>query len=244
MYVAESYNQEDAILSNNSAILYHPLSCYYCPVEFYCISNSTLSGVGDLVLPDGSIIHSDSSGLSVERLPFSTLHIQVSNSLAATGLYTCKLPDSNGNTLETTIGLYNGTLGKLTCVSYLCVITIITIIPCIGPPSINVLRSGYTDLTMDADSPAFVEVDCYTMHFPPTTVTWKRDGMEIDLCSKHYQTEQIVVDRINSHYRNILLIQNVFDIIGNHTFTCEIQNSAGSTYHGVTIDLPGTVILS
>ena len=117
-------------------------------------------------------------------------------------------------------------------------------IPYIGPPSINVLRSGYTDLTMGADSPAFVEVECYTMHFPPTTITWKRDGMDIDLSSNYYQRAQIVVDRINSHYRNTLLIQNVFDIIGNHTFTCEIQNSAGSTYHSVTIDLPGTLVLS
>ena len=117
MHVAESYNQEDTILSNNSATLYHPPSCFYCRVKFYCISNSTLSGVGDLVLPDGSIHHTDSSGLSVERLPFSTLHVQVSNSQPVTGLFTCRLPDSNGNTLETTIGLYNGTLSKLICVA-------------------------------------------------------------------------------------------------------------------------------
>ena len=124
MHVAESYDKEDTILSNNSAILYHPPSCSDCLVEFYCISNSTLSGIGDLVLPDGSIVHTDSSGLSVERLPFSTLHIQVSNSQAVTGLYTCRLPDSNGNSLETTIGLYNRTLGEFTCVSHLCVTTI------------------------------------------------------------------------------------------------------------------------
>ena len=124
MHVAESYDKEDTILSNNSAILHHPPSCYDCLVEFYCISNSTLSGIGDLVIPDGSIHHTDSSGLSVERLPFSTLHIQVSNSLAVTGLYTCRLPDSNGNSLETTIGLYNRTLGEFTCVSHLCVTTI------------------------------------------------------------------------------------------------------------------------
>ena len=106
------------------------------------------------------------------------------------------------------------------------------------------LRSGYTDLTMDADSPAFVEVECYTMNFPPTTVTWKRDGVEIDISRNFYQTAQTIVDRINSHYRNFLLIQNVFEIMGNHTFACEIQNSAGSTYYSVNFDFPGTVILS
>ena len=115
VYVAESYDHEDVIVANNSAVLYHPGSCLNCPVVFYCFSNSTSSGVGELILPDGTTHHhnTDSSQLLVERLPFSTLRVQVSNSQPITGLFTCRLPDSNGNTMETTIGLYNGTLGKL-----------------------------------------------------------------------------------------------------------------------------------
>ena len=113
VYVAESYNHEDVIVANNSAVLYHPGSCLNCPVVFYCFSNSTSSGVGELVLPDGTTHHdTNSSQLSVERLPFATLRVQVSNSQPITGLFTCRLPDSNGNTMETTIGLYSGTVGK------------------------------------------------------------------------------------------------------------------------------------
>ena len=114
VYVAESYDHEDVIMANNSAGLYHPGSCLNCPVVFYCFSNSMSSGVGELILPGGTTHHdTDSSQLLVERLPFSTLRVQVSNSQPITGLFTCRLPDSNGNTMETTIGLYSGTVGKL-----------------------------------------------------------------------------------------------------------------------------------
>ena len=114
VYVAKSYDHEDVIVANNSAVLYHPGSCLNCPVVFYCFSNFTSSGVGELILPDGTTHHhnTDSSQLLVKRLPFSTLRVQVSNSQPITGLFTCRLPDSNGNTMETTIGLYSGTVGK------------------------------------------------------------------------------------------------------------------------------------
>ena len=113
----------------------------------------------------------------------------------------------------------------------------------LGPPSVNVVLSGYTDYTKDPDSPFLAIVECYTMNSPPTTVTWKRDGVKIDVqTDPHYETLQVVVDRINSHYRSILLIRSVLEIMGNHTFMCEIQNSGGSTYHSVTIDTSGILI--
>ena len=93
---------------------------------------------------------------------------------------------------------------------------------------------------MDPDSPFVVIVECYTMNSPPTIVTWKRDGVEIDVMGDHYNTLQIAVDRVNYHYRNILLIKSVLGIMGEHTFTCEIENSGGSTYHSIDIDIPGT----
>ena len=115
--------------------------------------------------------------------------------------------------------------------------------PCLGPTSINMLESGYNDLTMDPDdSSVFATVECYTMSSPPTIVTWKRDGVEVDVRSSDYSTLQVAVDRINSHYRNILLVQSILEIMGNHTFTCEIENIGGSTYHSVAIDIPGVLI--
>ena len=110
-YVVDSYDQEDTILANNSAILHHPWSCLGCSVEFYCFSNSSLSEVGEVVFPDGTT-HTKSIQPMVERLPFATLRVQVSNSQPMTGVFTCRLPDSNGNILETSISLFNGTIGK------------------------------------------------------------------------------------------------------------------------------------
>ena len=72
MYVAESFAMED-ILVNNSAILYHPLNCSDCVVEFYCLSNSTLCDVGEVVLPDGTTTHSSEMQPSVERLSFCSI---------------------------------------------------------------------------------------------------------------------------------------------------------------------------
>ena len=112
-----------------------------------------------------------------------------------------------------------------------------------GQPRINALLSAYTDLTMDADSPALARLECHTMDSPPTTVTWKRDGVAIDAGSSEYKALQIVVDRENSHYRNILYIVGAFEIMGSHNFTCEIENIAGSTTHTIAIDIPGIILI-
>ena len=106
VYVAKSMNREDVILANNSAILYDSPTCSGCVTEFYCLSNSTLSGVGEVVFPDGTVHTTD----SVERLAFSTLRVQLSNSQPTTGIFTCRLPDTNGNILEASIGLYSTTI--------------------------------------------------------------------------------------------------------------------------------------
>ena len=74
------------------------------------------------------------------------------------------------------------------------------------------------------------------MDSPPTTVTWKRDGVAVDAGSIEYKALQIVVDRENSHY---LYIVGAFEIMGSHNFTCEIEYIAGSTNHTIAIDIPG-----
>jgi hypothetical protein len=215
LYVVSSDNAKEEIVANNSLVFRYPPTCSGCSVEFYCFSNSTISGVGEVVFPDGTTRNSDHF---VERLPFSTLRVQVPNN-SASGLHTCSMPDSNGNILEASIGLYSRSI--------------------IGP-AINILLSGYSDLTKDDQTAALARVECYTTGSPPTTVIWKRDGAVIDAKSSRYDTLQIATDRRHSHFRNILLINDVFDVVGNYTFTCEIENSAGSTSHSTTINIPVT----
>ena len=69
-----------------------------------------------MVFPDGnaySNVTSLNGDFTVERLNFSVLHI--SSSIPElnqhVGVFTCKLPDSFGNILETSIGIYTGLVG-------------------------------------------------------------------------------------------------------------------------------------
>ena len=120
LYAIDRYDQTGTLLANNSIIFHHSSSCSDCQVEFYCFSNSTLSDVGDVLVPyyyddtigSGGSGHSEQ--VAVERLPFSTLHVQVpSVGLGNVGIFTCRLPDTNGNTLDYSIGIYFTTdIGK------------------------------------------------------------------------------------------------------------------------------------
>ena len=130
LYVVDRHDNKGTLLPNNSMIFHRPLSCSHCQIEFYCFSNSTLSGVeevivpnntmhsflsgvGDVIVPNNTMQGGHSGQVLVERLPYSTLHVQVPNTaLRNVGIFTCRLPDSNGNTLDTSIGLYSSDIGK------------------------------------------------------------------------------------------------------------------------------------
>ena len=110
------------------------------------------------------------------------------------------------------------------------------------PLAINTSLSGYTDLTEDNTITDLVQIECHTMNSPPTSVIWMRDEDVINAWDDDYETLQIVIDRINSHYRNILILRNIFDIVGYHVYTCEIENSAGFIIHNISIDIQGMYI--
>ena len=110
-----------------------------------------------------------------------------------------------------------------------------------GPPVINGDDSGFTDLTKDNSTSTMAELVCYTTNAPPTNIVWLRDGEEIDIDGVTYDSHQMVVDRINSHYRNILLVKEVKNIIGNLTFTCRVSNLYGSASFDIFTHVSGTV---
>ena len=152
-----------------------------------------------------------------------------------------------GNILETSIGIYTGLIGMndhnhVQCNKHM--IVPYTPLFFVGPPSIDAAMSGYTDLTSNSQTTALAQIECYTLNSPPTTVIWKKDGDIIDVEMDKYTAMQIVIDRRSSHYQNILLIRDVFNIMGNFTFTCEIENNAGSTHHSVNIDMAGNLLAS
>ena len=85
------------------------------------------------------------------------------------------------------------------------------------------------------------ELVCYTTNVPPTKIVWLRNGEEIDIDGVTYVSQQIVVDRINSHYRNILLVKEVINFIGNLTFTCNVSNLYGNASLDISTHVAGNI---
>ena len=82
-------------------------------------------------------------------------------------------------------------------------------------------------------------IECYTTGSPPTDVVWQRNGEVIDVDGDYYETMQIVTNRRNSHYRNILVVNDIVSVIGSLTFTCVISNWYGSVSLNVTTNVSG-----
>ena len=92
---------------------------------------------------------------------------------------------------------------------------------------------------MDPNSEAMAEIVCYTSNTPPTTVVWMKSGEVIDADETAYDSLQVVVDRVDSHYRNILVVKEITSNIGDLTFTCNVSNLYGSVLFTVSTNLSG-----
>ena len=113
VYIVQSSNYKSSIVANNSVIVHQQDPCVNCKADIYCYSNSTLSNIGEIIFPNGKT-YSTNSGLNhhytVDRLQ-SAIHVAVPNSDSSLGLnqgiYTCKIPDSNGISIDISFGLYS-----------------------------------------------------------------------------------------------------------------------------------------
>ena len=108
------------------------------------------------------------------------------------GIYTCELPDAEGNAIYISIGIY----------SYNIV------------PSLTIRYCTYTDMTLrKTDNELLGTVVCATRNSPPTKVTWLRDGIPINMDSeKKYELVQAVTDASNSYYTTTLLIKSAIHL--------------------------------
>ena len=67
-------------------------------------------------------------------------------------------------------------------------------------------------------------VTCTTSGSPPTSVTWTRNGVPVSKDENVYKTIQILVDRNETIYENLLVISGSFeDVIGE--YSCTVENS-------------------
>ena len=81
---------------------------------------------------------------------------------------------------------------------------------CPGSPSITSLRFDRNSTTLT----------CTSTGGPPTTVSWRKDGVPVDLSL--YEQSQQLVDAESATYQSILFNDNVTNFVG--TFTCEVSN--------------------
>ena len=98
--------------ANNTALRFKTSSCYYCQVNVYCYSSAT-SAIVSVVLPDGNEQFTGRySTYIIEQVSPSGLHFKNSRYYnPPQGIYTCRMPDSDGNTLEMSFGLYYSNIG-------------------------------------------------------------------------------------------------------------------------------------
>ena len=85
-----------------------------------------------------------------------------------------------------------------------------------------------TSLTFDDQSRTLV---CTSTGGPPTTVTWRRDGVVITLNTTYQQTKR-VVNSVNGTYQTALTIDpSVGQIVG--TYNCTVENDRGESSESV-----------
>ena len=110
IYVKGSSFHNNFGIYNNSVIVKKSSSCYYCRVVFYCYSNSSSSNVGYVQFPTGSLRYNDSDYYhwEITRTNPSGMRVRSyqDNIPYSWGVFTCRLPDSNGKIIETSIGVY------------------------------------------------------------------------------------------------------------------------------------------
>ena len=110
MYVEYSHYIRGKAVKNNSLIV--DRSCgSFCRINVHCHSNSTSRSVGYYLFPTGHTVYSNSDiyDYYVDRYGYGGVRIRDSygNVPDIWGIFICKIPDSNGNTLEASIGIYS-----------------------------------------------------------------------------------------------------------------------------------------
>ncbi len=91
-----------------------------------------------------------------------------------------------------------------------------TVLNILGSPSILGLELIRDDM----------KLTCTSIGGPPTTVTWRKNGVIVTANDSLYQHSQIVLNTTTATYENILYSRSVEDLVGS--FTCSIINSRGN----------------
>ena len=108
-YVDESNYLNNVAVANNSLIVTR-----HSRVDVHCYSNSTSTNIGYYIFPDSvSQYRSSYHSYNIYRQTNSGVRLYSYNT-NIWGIFTCEIPDSEGNNVETSIGIYSSMPFKLT----------------------------------------------------------------------------------------------------------------------------------
>ena len=106
-----------------------------------------------------------------------------------------------------------------------------------GPASVYSVE--YTDWS-ENNSDLLGSLECLTQNSPPTSVTWLRDGVPVEVDGVGVEMIQTVTERRSySRYNNTLLIRDAAQLAGSHTYNCTVSNAAGNSTNWVDTTLTG-----
>ena len=243
IYVVSSGQISNSSVPNNTALRVLS-SSGRSQFSFYCLSNSTSDEFIPSILYQYGRIYPNRTENNVE-VSQSLFGLYVSgNSYSFSqlrGIYTCDIADSNGEVIQLSIGAYHS-IGKL---NHLVKTVLIELSIFLGTPSLY--SRTYTSHIEDAATDVLITVNCLTQSYPPSTIVWSRNGVEIPVDDRKYIAYQTVTNnRYYSYYQNSLVVQDVVGIVNRPIYTCDVKNAAGSqrgTVHiptiSVTLSLAG-----
>ena len=108
------------------------------------------------------------------------------------------------------------------------------------PDAPRVYYSDYNDLSEESDDDSIIlNITCSTSDSPPTKVVWYRDGETIVIDGIDYDAEQVVTNRHNMYYDNVLYMKNAVYAAGRHEYKCGVENTEGNDMHSITTNVPG-----
>ena len=171
-------NTGSRAVPNNTAI-YH--TCRSCPLTLHCYSNSTASVASTYITtPDNRDRASYSSyydAINIQRVSPAGIRLRhLTNYRSATsGIYICKVPDSHGNQIQYSFGLYFSNPGTF-IISYqmmwypsLCYVFL-------GQPVVYSSSHEYSS----GSANSILSLECPSRNSIPSNVTWLRNNVTVD----------------------------------------------------------------
>ncbi len=102
LYAQSSYYSNHIPLSNNSALVWRSSTSRYYEMDIYCMSNSSSSSTGSLLATYDWALSRTSCGIGCYRVYSSSSSLSSSYQ----GIYTCRIADSRGISLDVNFGIY------------------------------------------------------------------------------------------------------------------------------------------